>query len=120
MSERIKFCVRVAAIAAVFVIACLVTAKARADAGILLPHGQNQPNPAVLSLEDMEITIQIDNGDARVFIKQIFANHTAAIEEGTYVLALPTDATVSDFAVWDGPDANSRGDFGAQARPTNI
>ncbi len=74
-----------------------------ADAGILIPRDKAQPDPAILSLEEMEITIRIDNGDARVFVKQIFANHTSAIEEGNYIFALPSQATVSDFAVWDGP-----------------
>src|ERR1700679_644183 len=73
------------------------------DAGILIPRDKQQPNAAILSLEEMEITVQIDNGDARVFVRQVFANHTNAIEEGNYVFALPSAATVSDFAVWDGP-----------------
>ena len=51
----------------------------------------------------MEITVRIDNGDARVFVRQIFANHTGAIEEGNYIFALPSHATISDFATWDGP-----------------
>lgn len=75
----------------------------RADAGILIPRDKAQPDPAILSLEEMEITIRVDNGDARVFVKQIFANHTNKIEEGNYIFALPSQATVSDFAVWDGP-----------------
>ncbi len=74
-----------------------------ADAGILIPRDKAQPDPAILSLDEMEITISIDNGDARVFVKQIFANHTGGIEEGNYIFALPSQATVSDFAVWDGP-----------------
>jgi Ca-activated chloride channel homolog len=74
-----------------------------ADAGILIPRDKAQPDPAVLSLEEMETTIRIDNGDARVFVRQIFANHTGKIEEGNYIFALPSQATVSDFAVWDGP-----------------
>jgi Ca-activated chloride channel family protein len=74
-----------------------------ADAGILIPRDKAQPDPAILSLEEMEITIRIDNGDARVFVKQVFANHTNGIEEGNYIFALPSQATVSDFAVWDGP-----------------
>ena len=74
-----------------------------ADAGILIPRDKAQPDPAILSLEEMEITIRIDNGDARVFVRQIFANHTGKIEEGNYIFALPSQATVSDFAVWDGP-----------------
>ena len=73
------------------------------DGGVLIPRDKAQPDPSILSLEEMEITIQIDNGDARVFIKQIFANHTGGIQEGNYVFALPSHATVSDFAVWDGP-----------------
>jgi Ca-activated chloride channel family protein len=51
----------------------------------------------------MNVDITIDNGDARVYVTQIFANHTRSIEEGTYVFALPTGSTVSDFATWDGP-----------------
>ncbi len=74
-----------------------------ADAGILLPRDKQQPDANVLSLEEMEITIRIDNGDARVCVKQIFANHTGSIEEGNYVFALPSHATISDFATWDGP-----------------
>jgi Ca-activated chloride channel family protein len=74
-----------------------------ADGGVLIPRDKAQPDPSILSLEEMEITVQIDNGDARVFVKQIFANHTGRIEEGNYIFALPSRATVSDFAVWDGP-----------------
>src|SRR5262249_28142311 len=73
-----------------------------ADGGVLIPRDKAQPDPSVLSLEEMEITIRIDNGDARVFVKQIFTNHTSHIEEGNYIFALPSRATVSDFAVWDG------------------
>ncbi len=81
----------------------LVPALMRGDAGILVPRDKAQPDPAVLSLEEMEITVRIDNGDARVFVRQIFANHTDHIEEGNYIFALPSRATVSGFAVWDGP-----------------
>ena len=73
------------------------------DAGILIPRDKQQPNAAILSLEEMEITVLIDNGDARVFVRQVFANHTGAIEEGNYIFALPSHATISDFATWDGP-----------------
>src|SRR5271165_504661 len=73
------------------------------DAGVLIPRDKQQPNPAILSLEEMEITVRIDNGDARVFVRQVFANHTGRIEEGNYIFALPSRATISDFATWDGP-----------------
>lgn len=81
----------------------LAPAPLLADAGVLLPLNQRQPNPAILSLQEMSIDVRIDNGDARVFIRQIFTNHSDHIEEGNYIFALPSRATVSDFAVWDGP-----------------
>jgi Ca-activated chloride channel homolog len=82
---------------------CWTTEQLLGDAGVLIPRDKQQPNPAILSLEEMEITVRIDNGDARVFVRQVFANHTAAIEEGNYIFALPSHATISDFATWDGP-----------------
>src|SRR5438477_9315140 len=85
--------------AILFFMPCLVLA----DGGVLIPRDKAQPDPKILSLEEMDITIRIDNGDARIFVRQIFANHTNQIEEGNYVFALPSRATVSDFAVWDGP-----------------
>jgi Ca-activated chloride channel homolog len=88
---------------AVILLLLLAPAALLADGGVLIPRDKAQPDPAILSLEEMEITVEIDNGDARVFVRQIFASHTAQIEEGNYVFALPTRATVSDFAVWDGP-----------------
>ncbi len=73
-----------------------------ADSGVLLPVGAQQPDSAVFSLDEMSIDIHIDNGDARVSIRQIFGSHSPAINEGAYVFALPAHAVVSDFAVWDG------------------
>src|SRR5882724_10709091 len=87
----------------IFLLLLLAPAAAFPDGGVLLPRDKAQPDPSILSLEEMEITVQIDNGDARVFVRQIFANHTGHIEEGNYIFALPSRATVSDFAVWDGP-----------------
>src|SRR5438552_8050868 len=85
------------------VVICLLASQLRGDAGILLPREKAQPDPAILSLEEMEIDIRIDNSDARIFVRQIFANHTSAIEEGNYIFALNSRAVVSDFATWDGP-----------------
>jgi Ca-activated chloride channel family protein len=87
----------------VFLLALAAPALLLADGGVLIPRDKAQPDPAILSLEEMEIAIRIDNGDARVYVRQVFVNHTPGIEEGNYVFALPSRATVSDFAVWDGP-----------------
>jgi Ca-activated chloride channel family protein len=86
-----------------FVLLSVMPCLLLGDGGVLIPRDKAQPDPKILSLEEMEITIRIDNGDARIFVRQIFANHTNQIEEGNYVFALPSRATVSDFAVWDGP-----------------
>ena len=87
---------------ALFWAAALCTARlAMADAGVLVPGGHAQPDAAIFSLDEMTIEIRVDNGDARVNIRQIFGSHSAGITEGTYSFALPTGAAVSDFAVWD-------------------
>lgn len=71
------------------------------DAGVLLPTNGKQPDPAVLSLDEMSIDVVIDNADARVSIRQVFANHTPKILEGNYIFALPGRGMISDFAIWD-------------------
>ena len=86
----------------VFVVS-LAVSRLSAQSGVLVPLNATQPNPSVLSLEEMTVDITIDDGDARVFLTQIFSSHTDHIEEGNYIFALPTGSTVSDFAVWDGP-----------------
>jgi Ca-activated chloride channel family protein len=90
------------AVLVLFLLLCLAPWSAFADAGVLLPMDKQQPDPSILSLDEMQIDIKIDNGVARVFVRQVFANHTNRIEEGNYVFALPSRATVSDFATWDG------------------
>jgi Ca-activated chloride channel family protein len=84
------------------VVLCVVGA-ALADAGVLIPRDKAQPDSAILALDEMEIHVTIDNGVARVYVRQIFGNHTGLIEEGNYIFALSSRATISDFAVWDGP-----------------
>ncbi|MEO8129461.1 MAG: VIT and VWA domain-containing protein [Bryobacteraceae bacterium] len=72
------------------------------EAGVLIPSNLQQPDPAVLSLAEMNIRIHIDNHHARVETRQIFASHRGAVLEGNYTFALPGRALISDFAIWDG------------------
>ncbi len=72
------------------------------DAGVLVPAGHDQPDPSIFSLNEMTVEIRIDNGISRVAVREIFGNHSAGIQEGSYTFALPGYASVSDFAVWDG------------------
>jgi Ca-activated chloride channel family protein len=90
------------ALLAVLALAVSTAQLFAADTGVLLPVGSQQPDSAVFSLDEMSIDVHIDNGDARVSMRQIFGSHSAAINEGTYVFALPTHGVVSDFAIWDG------------------
>jgi Ca-activated chloride channel family protein len=84
-----------------FMVSLLCASYALADTGVLIPGGRQQPDPAVFSLNEMVLEIRIDNGVARVRVRQVFANHSATIEEGVYDFALPGKAAISDFAVWD-------------------
>lgn len=81
--------------------ALLSVVSASADTGVLIPGDRQQPDPAVFSLNDMAVEIRIDNGTARVRVRQIFGSHSGTVTEGVYQFALPGTAAVSDFAVWD-------------------
>jgi len=81
----------------------LFGSMAYADVGTLIPANKQAPDAAVLGVEETAIDIFIDGSSARVAMRQIFSNKTGAVQEGNYVFALPGNAMVSDFAVWDGP-----------------
>jgi Ca-activated chloride channel family protein len=81
----------------------LLPMAAAADSGVLVPTDKQAPDPAILSLSEMQVDIHVDNGDARVWVRQVFVNHTNRPQEGNYLFALPSGTTISDFAVWDGP-----------------
>jgi Ca-activated chloride channel family protein len=72
------------------------------DVGVLIPSGSSVPIAAILSLDLMAVDIRIDNGDARVSVRQVFASHQGGVLEGEYLFSMPSRATISDFAVWDG------------------
>jgi Ca-activated chloride channel family protein len=88
--------------AALLLVAGFGAAFLRADGGILVPTNLQQPNPNALTMSEMAVDITIEDGDARVLIRQVYASHVGQILEGKYTFALPGRATISDFAVWDG------------------
>jgi Ca-activated chloride channel homolog len=75
---------------------------AGAQSGVLIPSSTDKPDPSVLALDEMEVRVVIDNQYSRVRVTQIFGNRTNRIQEGRYVFLIPTTASISDFAVWDG------------------
>jgi Ca-activated chloride channel family protein len=81
---------------------CLPPVRSAAQSGALIPSSiKEQPDPTILSLQVMNVDVLIDNQHARVRVLQIFDNHVAQILEGKYLFALPPQASISDFAVWD-------------------
>jgi Ca-activated chloride channel family protein len=72
-----------------------------AQSGVLIPSTSSKPDAATLSLQLMNVDILIDNQHARVRVLQIFDSHIAQPLEGKYLFALPPQASISDFAVWD-------------------
>jgi Ca-activated chloride channel homolog len=87
---------------AALLVLLLAPIAARAQSGVLIPASGQKPDPSVLSLDEMTVNIKIDNQFARVRVVQIFGNHTSRVQEGQYIFLIPTTASISDFAVWDG------------------
>ncbi|HYP28447.1 MAG TPA: VIT domain-containing protein, partial [Blastocatellia bacterium] len=80
----------------------LAPALAEAQSGVLMPTRTGRPDPAILALDEMSVHVVIDNQFARVRVTQIFGNRSDTVQEGRYVFLIPTTASISDFAVWDG------------------
>lgn len=73
-----------------------------AQTGVLVPTSTGRPDPKVLSLSEMTVDVGVARGYARVNVRQVFENHTGAVQEGTWRFTLPPSGAVGDFAVWDG------------------
>lgn len=76
--------------------------RSAAQSGVLIPSTDDKPNDATLSLQVMNVDVLIDNQHARVRVLQIYDSHVSNVLEGKFLFALPTESSVSDFAVWDG------------------
>src|SRR4029079_4405328 len=80
----------------------LLAGICEADIGVLIPGDREQPDTSILTIEEARISVRIDHQYARIRILQIFANHMNTVQEGKFVFAIPGEAAISDFAVWDG------------------
>jgi Ca-activated chloride channel homolog len=87
---------------AVLLLCIFASTTAHAQSGVLIPFNSEKPDPAILTLDEMSVNINIDNQFARVKVVQIFGNKTSSTQEGKYIFLIPTTASISDFAVWDG------------------
>lgn len=61
-----------------------------------IPYQPIQP----ITLESESIEIDLDDQFAHVRISQVFRNNTYMDLEGIYMFPLPTNADISDFALW--------------------
>src|SRR2546423_1130451 len=87
---------------AVLLFLLFASTTAKAQSGVLIPSSTEKPDPAILTLDEMSVNITIDNQYARIKVVQIFGNKTDHVQEGKYVFLIPTTASISDFALWDG------------------
>ena len=73
-----------------------------AQSGALIPSTSNKPDSATLSLQVMNVDVLIDNQHARVRVLQIFDSHSRNRSKGNTCSRCRPQASISDFAVWDG------------------
>lgn len=100
-SHRLLKLAVAAFVAAVVYVALAPTALAQS--GVLVPSNvSSKPDANVIELTEMTVTVSVDRQLARTRVLQIFANRTDRPIEGSYVFAIPTTASIADFAVWDG------------------
>jgi len=65
------------------------------------PCPQPSARPA-LPVESITFETTIDGQVATTHVTQVFRNETGQVLEGTYFFPLPDDASISEFAIWDG------------------
>jgi Ca-activated chloride channel family protein len=83
----------------------LLALPVAADVGVLIPSSEsNQPDPSVLVLRSMDIHVTLVDRHAEVRMQQVFQNLTANVVEAKYTFPLSEDATVKEFALWEGDD----------------
>lgn len=88
-------------------IAALLTLPSAAAAqGILIPErcrpGCPHPLPRALAVESVNLDTRIQGQVATTRVTQVFRNETGMVMEGTFFFPIPGDASITEFAIWDG------------------
>jgi Ca-activated chloride channel family protein len=60
------------------------------------------PLPRSLPIKSIKIDTKISSQVATTHVEQIFRNDTDMVMEGTYFFPIPDQASISEFAIWDG------------------
>ena len=87
----------------------LVVASAAAQ-GVIVPGPCERcprpprpiPLPRSLPIKSIKIDTRIASQVATTHVEQIFRNDTDATLEGTYLFPIPDQASITEFAIWDG------------------
>lgn len=91
------------------VLMLLLLAASAVAQGVIVPgpcrRCPDQPRPALprsLPIKSIKIDTKIVSQVATTHIEQIFRNDTDATLEGTYFFPIPEQASITEFAIWDG------------------
>lgn len=88
----------------------LLVAASAAAQGVIVPGPCERcprpprpiPLPRSLPIKSIKIDTKIASQVATTHVEQIFRNDTDATLEGTYLFPIPEQASITEFAIWDG------------------
>lgn len=87
----------------------LLTAATSVAQGVIVPGPCRRcpdprpvPLPQSLPIKSIKIDTKISSQVATTHVEQIFRNDTDATLEGTYFFPIPDQASITEFAIWDG------------------
>ncbi len=66
------------------------------------PDPPRVPLPNSLPIKSIKIDTRISSQVATTHVEQIFRNDTDVVLEGTYFFPIPEQASITEFAIWDG------------------
>jgi len=91
-------------------LALLFLAATAAAQGVIVPgpceRCPRPPRPITLPrslpIKSIKIDTKISSQVATTHVEQVFRNDTDAVLEGTYFFPIPEQASITEFAIWDG------------------
>ncbi|MFN2492415.1 MAG: VIT domain-containing protein [Pyrinomonadaceae bacterium] len=91
-------------------LAVVLSAAGASAQGVIVPGPCNRcperprpiPLPRSLPIKSIKIDTKISSQVATTHVEQVFRNDTDATLEGTYLFPIPEQASITEFAIWDG------------------
>lgn len=75
--------------------------------------------PAGIPVESVTFETTVEGQVATTHVTQVFRNETGRVMEGTYLFPLPDEASITEFAIWDG-DRRLAGEVRPRAEARRI